>query len=716
MIKISKKRRALCLVTTILTAAGGMAGPARAQEGPPTDTSGQGVEDIIVTAQKRSENLQDVPVSITAVTSDTLSRLGVDGTVDLQTLVPGFQASQVNSASTPSIRGIGSTDPSGSNEGAVALYVDGVYYPSQSSGIFSFANIERIEVLKGPQGTLFGRNATGGLVNVITKTPSDELEGSFTLGYGKYDSVRLSGYLTGGIAPGLAADISVFHADQNDGWGSNIATGKDVYRSKETGIRTKLYATPGDATKITISADYVDQRSDIGLAFLPMPTAQRYTINTNLTPRGRIESYGASLRFEHDFDFAQLLTISGYRHVDASYDIDQDRGPLPIVNAFVEQTDRSFTQEIQLLSNESSKLKWILGGFFMHRKASQAPLIIEGLALAPVGFLSQSIFASQKTRSLSVFGQATYPVFENTNVTVGARYTSDRQIETGRAELTVNAPGNPVVAIPDPGPGRRTFSKLTYRFALDQKIGDTLLYASYDRGFKAGYFNLQGFPASSIKPEVLDSLQFGVKTDLFDRRLRVNAAAFLYDYSDIQIILVENGSARGVNAGKATVNGFELDLTAVPVDDLNLRAGVTWLPKARYKTFDPCPSVTVPGDTCNGSRMIRSAKWSVALGADYTFRTPIGDITPSASFNYSSEFPWVAQANLATAPAFSERPYGILNAQISWKSVSGNLNASIWAKNITDKDYGVYGTVDAFGPWGIPGAPFTWGATLGFSF
>jgi iron complex outermembrane receptor protein len=202
------------------------------------------IEEIVVTAQKRSENLEDVPLSISAVTAASLQRLGVNGTLDLQTLVPGFQVSQVNAASTPSIRGVGSTDPSGGNEGAVALYVDGVYFPSQNAGLFSFPDIERVEVLKGPQGTLFGRNATAGLVNVITKNPTQDTQAEVTVGYGNFRTDQEAGYFTTGITPEVAASISAYHVKQDEGWGRNLLNGSDVYRSDETGVRGKILATP----------------------------------------------------------------------------------------------------------------------------------------------------------------------------------------------------------------------------------------------------------------------------------------------------------------------------------------------------------------------------------------------------------------------------------------------------------------------------------------
>jgi iron complex outermembrane receptor protein len=671
------------------------------------------IEEIVVTAQKRSENLEDVPLSISAVTAASLQRLGVNGTLDLQTLVPGFQVSQVNAASTPSIRGVGSTDPSGGNEGAVALYVDGVYFPSQNAGLFSFPDIERVEVLKGPQGTLFGRNATAGLVNVITKNPTQETQANVTVGYGNFRTDQEAGYFSTGITPEVATSISAYHTKQNEGWGRNLFNGSDVYRSDETGVRGKILATPGENTRIILSADYIDSKTDIGEAFLPSPASAPYTVDVNLTPRGEIKDYGGNLRVEQEFSFAKLVSISGYRHVLTSYDIDQDRSPIPIVNALVNFADHSFTQELQLVSKDDGKLKWIFGGFYMGRTVCADPLTIEGLALAPAGLESSAIFACQKTRSLSGFAQASYEILDQTHLTVGARYTSDRQTEEGHDAATL-IPGAPTLQILDPAAGSVTFAKPTYRVALDHKLGGALVYASFDRGFKAGYFNLQGFPTSSVRPEVLDSVQVGIKQDFYERRLRIDADAFYYKYSDIQIILVQNGSAHGVNAGKAKVNGYEFNATALPMDELNLRAGVTWLPTARYDTFDPCPSATQAGETCNDSRMIRAPRVSATMGADYTFSSLAGEFTPSLSFNYSSAFPWVAQASLATTPAFSEPSYGVLNGRVAWRSPSQHLTASLWTKNVTNRNYNVYGTNDAFGNWTIPAAPRTYGVTVGY--
>jgi iron complex outermembrane receptor protein len=679
------------------------------------DDEGNAVADIVVTAQKRSQNLQDVPISITAIDADTLQRRSVSGTLDLQSVIPGFQSSQVTSAATPALRSLGSTEPSPGNEGSVALYVDGIYYATQNSGLFSFPDIERVEVLKGPQGTLFGRNATAGLINIITRTPSQTPTGELTLGYGNFDTFRATGYFSTGLTQDVAASISGVYANQGKGWGRNLFTGRDAFKAEEVGVRGKVYVTPGPNTRITLAASYNEQRNDIGSAFLP-EGAPAFTVNINLPPRVKTRDWGVSGRIEQDLGFASLVSITAYRDNVTDFAVDQDRSPLAIIDALLTNRTHAFTQEVQLVSDASSKLEWIFGGFYMSRSASVDPVSIGGLGLAPFGLANQSIFGTQTTKSISGFAQATYPILENTRVTAGLRYTSDRTTYDGEAVLTLLDPAIPPITLPDPNSGSRTDSKLTYRFVVDQKIGSTLLYASYDRGFKSGFFNMNGFPATSVKPEVLDSLQLGVKGDLFDRRLRFDAAAFFYDYSNIQIVFVQNGAAIAVNAGNARINGFEFNLTALPVRGLNLTAGVTWLPKARYGTFDPCPAVTVAGDTCNGSRTIRSPRISLALGADYTFETDIGNFTPAASFNYSSSFPWVAAANQPTVPTFSEDAYGVVNASFSWTSTLERFNASIWARNLNDARYSVYGTNDAFGNWTVAAAPRTFGGTIGVKF
>lgn len=291
--------------------------------GATTSPSDQSIGDIIVTAQRRDQRLQDVPISISAVGASTLKNTGVTGTSQLQSVVPNLVVARSVGASVPFLRGIGSSSGDIATESSVAIYVDGVYQPSVYANVFEFNGLERIEVLKGPQGTLFGRNATGGVVQVITKAPSSKPEMNFDFSYGNYQTVKAAAYVSGGLADNLAANLAIQYQDQNDGWGRNIALGTDDYYSRDFNVRGKLLFTPSDATDITLSGNY-SSFNHHNIALQNPPGAGqgflgRYQTAGDADARIDGEGYGGSLTATHDFGAFQVRSISAYQKFDATH-------------------------------------------------------------------------------------------------------------------------------------------------------------------------------------------------------------------------------------------------------------------------------------------------------------------------------------------------------------------------------------------------------------
>lgn len=696
---------------------------------------GYGIEEIVVVAQKRAENLQSVPISVAAMTAQTLAKYGVDNSpLDLQMVTPGLQTTQVVSGFAPRIRAIGSTDSTPGNESSVSVYVDGVYIPGPASGLVSLSNIERVEVLKGPQGTLFGRNTTGGLIQVITKDPSQETGGNLSVSYDKYDTKTVKGYATTGLGENVAADLAGRWEDQGDSWGTNIYDGQDAYRVQNRTFRSKVLVTPGENTTITLTGDYYKYKNHVAPFRLEIPS-DFYDYNQDLNSKMTGKVWGVSGRVEHEFEFGTLVAISAYRNLNQDTSMDIDLGPTFFQHAFFESYGKSFSQEIQLLSPDSSEIDWIVGAFYFDRKAAFDPVRQEGAILQmvppPLPPLSAlEAYNKQKTTSYALFAQATYPLLENTNLTLGIRYTDDKQDFDGYG-LAYPLPGipnlPPVLELPELViPDNLNSDKLNYRIVLDYHFtADIMAYVSYNTGYKSGYFNISGFPADSAGPESLEAYEIGIKSELFDNRLRLNASAYHYDFNDVQSIFIVQGAARAINAGSAKVNGVEAEVTAAPVANWNVNLGFNWMPEADYSTFYPCPGPQNPpwgpaNYNCSDSRMINAPKWDVTLGTDYTIPSSIGDFNLAVAYQYMSSFPW--DANFGIVPGYNtglykEPSHSFVNVKAAWTSPREEFNLAVWAKNLTDEEHLVNGNQSSgSGQIGMPGRPRTYGMTIGYQF
>ena len=686
-------------------------------------TAGDGIEDIVVTAQRRDERLQSVPVSISAFTGSTLAAAGVNDTTGLQTVTPGLVIGKGLSASTPFIRGIGSSDLGPSNEAGVAIYLDGIYLVASPSALFSLNNIARIEVLKGPQGTLFGRNATGGLIQIVTRTPDDVPSGRFELSYSNYDTVSGTAYLTGGLGAGFTADIAAVASHQGDGWGKNLFDGHDVYRTEEYGVRGKL-RWQGATTDVTASLLYIDRNSTVGPSFQPyspqdgsgagklagnfaFANVGNYNIDSQIDPRGKVKTFIPSLSLTQDLGFANLVSLTSYQKVSSSVFVGQDGVPLQISDGDLHTSSKAGTQEFQLVSPSSGRLKWILGIYGLIRRGSYDPAI----NYVPTGIIVTN--GTQLTHSYAGFGQATLELGPATNVTAGVRYTYDRQ----EAQIARTFNG---FAVGPLSTDQKDYNNVSWRLALDHHFtSDVMAYASYNRGYKSGLFNLLNYPVTSgeARPEKVDAFEAGIKSELFDHKLQLNGSAFLYQYTDLQVFFFLNGSAFTLNADKARIVGLEGELVAKPVRGITLRSGITYLPEAKYTQFSNAPLTTinpvggnflVRGDGSN-RRISRSPEVTANFGIDYTGETRLGAIDLNLSANYLSRFSWATDARL------TQSPYALLNAQARLH-LTTQIYAGVFGKNLTNRYYYQYAQSPQTGDVGVPGEPRTYGATLGYTF
>jgi iron complex outermembrane receptor protein len=672
------------------------AAPAAQAPTPAAADAGSTVQTIIVTAEKRSVNIQDTPVAVSALTSNDIVERGLTGTQSLSASVPGLVFNSPGEVGNPFIRGVGTTLSDPSSEQSVAIYVDGVYIASPDANLFNFNNIQQIEVLKGPQGTLFGRNATGGVIQITTRDPSSTPSGMVSVGYGDYEDVTASAYVTGGLAPNLAGDLSVLYENQGQGYGHDLVTGSPTFQQAvgDYSLRSKLLFTPTPTTKILVSADFAhsyntDAYQTTGASpITDAPNPGRFNTLDDYNDNNRVDTGGGSIRITQDLGVVRLLSISAYRQTNDLYNLDDDVTSLPIAGVKLIADSDNWSQEFQIASPESSKIKWILGAFYYSSSGGYKDVVVDG---------ANSITDKQLSTSYAGFGQVTAPLWFNTDLTLGLRYTTESQTY--------------VLSYPVALSESQSADKATYRISLDHHFSDDIFgYISYNTGFKSGGYNLL-VPDDSFKPEYLDATEIGLKSEFFDHRLRFNIDGFYYTDRNLQVDTVFLGGIYVINAAAAIIKGIEADFNYVPVSHLNITGAVSLL-DGRY-TSDPgavpLSASGVSGTPINaaGNRTVMSPPFTGSLTVDYAFYTDIGRFKPALTVIYNSGYYWQI-VNRLQQPA-----YTLVNASLIWTLKDAAYDIRFWAKNLTDSVYWVSRNADAgVGDVQEEAPPRTFGVTL----
>jgi iron complex outermembrane receptor protein len=690
-----------------VTIAGGMlmAAPAWSQDITRVGKENTAIQEIIVTAQRRAENQQNVPIAITAISGVALSAGGIDATTGLISVTPGLNYTVAAGVyAQPKIRGIGTSSNGPGIENPVATYIDGVYISSMSGSLLNLSDVEQVAVLKGPQGTLFGRNATGGLIQITTRRPEQQRAMNFSIGYGNLDTVTASAFVNTGLGEGLAANASIYYQNRGNGFGKNLFNGLDVYKSRNFAARSKVRWEPGPSTTLTLSGDYSKIEGPInGLRNVAgsfnvlglLPAGGRYDVTANVQPAARLEQYGTSLTATQSIGGLELQSITAFRKTVNRTNLDYDKTVLPLTNVLIRQFDKQFSQEFQIQPQGHGPFQWILGAYYFWAKAGYDGTTTNGLNIPNGVSLVQN--SDQTVQSLSGYAQATYALGSDTNVTAGLRYTTDLRELHGRIDAILP---NGVIANTTLSSGRLRFSKLTWRLAVDHRFSPELLaYASYNRGFKSGAFLLQSFPAANVKPETLDAFEVGIKSDLLDRRVRLNMAAFYYDYTNIQIQLINRGLLSSYSGSGAKLYGLDGDLTAKVTSDFTINVGASYLHN-EYKAFQAfsatpiVPQFPPPVGRPNGGNAIGTVNavgnklqaapdWTLNVGANY--KIDLGNDRVELNANYYHNDGWFAEPD----NRLKQQPYDTLNASISY-TINDNLTFSIFGKNLTDEYYAAF--------------------------
>lgn len=675
------------------------------------------LEEIVVTSTKMGASLvQETPLAVTALSASMLDEIQYENVEDIAGLVPNLSISQNDAAARIYIRGIGTNLDFVGSDPSVAVYLDGVYLARPTAVFSDFIDVERIEILRGPQGTLYGRNAAGGVISIISKKPSNDLEGRITGEYGSYDKWRLSGSVSGGLVEDkLAVGVSVLRA-KRDGYIDNFGVGPDHFNNEDIKtFRGVISITPTETLKINLSADYNEEQtryaySPLHVDVLGNPVnigaqvfSDPYDVSTNIDGISNYtENYGYSGNIVWDVaDNVSITSITAYRKSIYDVRLDSDFTELSIFVSNLAQSSRQFTQEFQIQGTTDS-FQWTAGLYYLNERHGMNALIeLPGAGFGPD--FGNITYALGHTDAYAAFAQGTYNLTDRLSVTAGIRYSYEKKDIDKDVFLVIGDTPLPFGNFVQFQKG--SWNAWTPKFSIDYKIDeDKLIYASVTRGFKSGGFNFSSFQ-SPFDPEFLWSYEVGLKSDWLEKRLRMNISAFYYDYKDLQIqgfYIPPDGSAAGVliaNAASAEVKGIELELTASPADGWLLMANAAYL-NATYGDYITARSATpnIPVDV-TGNRLNNAPKWMFNVAAQYgTEINNIGYVSGRVEFRWQDDIFYT----VFNDPAVGQSSYGLLNASLAWESMDKSWKITAYGKNLTDKLY--YPAKPDWSPTGVGGA------------
>jgi iron complex outermembrane recepter protein len=703
-------------------------------------------EEIVVTARKREENVQEVPVAVTVVTADELEETAAADISELQTQVPNlsvYQGRNQSTTLTAFLRGIGQADPLWGVDPGVGLYIDDVYIARPQGALLDVYDVQRIEVLRGPQGTLYGKNTIGGAIKYVSRPMTDDPTGQLSLSFGEHQTLDLRTSFGGALIPGKLRGKIAFASLNHGGYGENLLTGREVSDRKTLAARGGLDWLVTDNWKVAFSADYTkDDAEPKGYRRLTAnrlcpvfgltcaPNESRWDTQSGLAPLNGTESMGASIVVSSSLSARwDFKSISAYRESDSENNIDFDTTPARIVDVAATYYDEQLSQEFQFVYDAGGKLSGVLGAYYFNGEA---------------GGLVKNIFVNAQfgttngrtlTDQLALFGDGSYSINDKWTLNGGLRATRETKngiaFNAGYANDQFSTP----VTILANYDKEATFDSIAPKIGIDYQVTPTILtYFTASRGFKSGGFNVRAqsnaFPQSAepFDDEILDVGEIGLKSVLMDGRLVLNTAAFHGKYKDIQVSTFTAFDATGdgveesffgnfLNAGNATMNGLEVEFDQQPnLQWLNVNGYVSWL------DLEPDEFLDANRDGFVDTQVITNApEWTGGLRLNFDFPAAGGLLTASVGGAYRSSAVLTNEGgSFAGQPVrpISEDPYTLFDAWVSWLSPSAKWRVGLNAKNMSDVEYLTNGyNIPALGILtGSYGAPRTVLATVEYRF
>ncbi len=708
-----------------------------------------GIEEIIITSRKRAESLQKVPIAVSAITANDIQARSINNIADAIRFVPNvnFTASAAAGGSVAQIyiRGVGQSDFAITSDPGVGVYVDGVYLGRSTGSLLDVLDVERVEVLRGPQGTLFGRNTMGGAVSFTSRKPTGELGGYIQGTVGRFS--RFDGRASIDVPlveDRLAAKFSVASLNR-DGYQIRLADDVELGEQSVLAGRGVLLWNASEKVEVTLTFDGTRRRDEsapqslievnttpllglynatigamMGVAltdqFVPNDPSISYATGPSVSD---MDNWGVSGVIDVDLDGVQLKSITSYRDLEALFARESDASPLPYLEVVNDVDQHQFSQEFQLVGSLfNDRVDILTGAYYFGEKATDftEARIASGLFALPSppfpGDLDRFDDNTVNTDSYAAFGEVNINVTPDLRLNLGARYTHEKKTYS----ITAIRPSSGAIFV-GPVEVSDSWSSFTPKASIDfQATDDILLYASYSKGFKSGGFNGRAnatTDVTSYDPEKLDNYEIGFKSDLLDRRLRLNVSAFYADYKDLQVnVVVPSGLIflnTVDNAGKARIKGFEVEAVLRPAEGLTLNGAVGYT-DAKYLEVDPTAAFTVDED------LLETPEWTASVGVQYDIPLQdMGVLTLRGDYLYRSRVFHDVQNSLN----ISQEGYGLLNARASFLTLDEAFEVAVFGTNLTNKTYNLFG-INAIQSLGIASVqyarPREWGIEAKFRF
>ena len=713
------------------------------------------IEEIVVTARKKEENLQEVPISVTAFSGDDLEKRSIPDLQEVSRYAPNLYFSAIGTASpdqsTIFIRGVGNADSSTTTDPGVGIYIDGVYYGRSQGGIMDIVDIESIEVLRGPQGTLFGKNTVGGAINIVSKAPTGDLSGKIKISLGNLERLDVGGSVDLPIVKNLL-NARVSLASKNRDCLFNRRSDNGCYGDENSkSYRAFLRFTPAENFIADVIIDGTERDAHMlpsrnirfnetgGLtgAFnalvangvLPGPQLRNdiyphnsddpYVTEGNLPTDAKTDVFGIAGRLRWEIGNVTLHSITAYREIDSFAPETTDSSTADFAEVMSFHTSEQFSQELRVDGGNlfNDRLDYVLGFYYLNEDATtDEPILLfnEPLTHATFGFGPFRNATDQTIESIAGFSHFNFDLFEKVRLSGGVRYTHEKKDAVGARHAANVGDTTPIQDVPISSfnnynfPVSKSWDEFSVKVSLDYTLNDDVLfYSSASKGFRSGGFNSRADNVAlwntPFNPEIVWTYELGVKSDLLDNRLRLNVTGFYTDYTDRQVtdLITTFNPITGQfqflptisNNGKAEVKGFELEAIGIVNDNFRIELN------AGYTDIEFTDDIS----KANGDVETYTPKWTVAVAGEYSTAVgELGDLSMRLDYNYRDK----VALNIQPTDITTQKAFGLLNARATFYSADGNWEVAAYGRNLTDKVYKFF-AIDQFGGVGLTRATYS---------
>lgn len=703
------------------------------------------LEEVIVTAQKRDERLTEVPISIASVSAENIEQTGIRQLKEVAEYVPNLSISSgTDFTSSVSIRGVGANSRNIGFDTRVGVYLDGVYLGQSPALNQELLDLERIEVLRGPQGTLFGKNTVAGAINLVSKKPGESLGGSVGIEYGNYNSRQVSASLNIPLTDNLYSKVAI-NKQLRDGLVENLATGNEINEQDGTSYRVQFRYAPGGSFEANLAFDGMETErlsytgdavtDTFGMApAIEAPLDNEVSMNTDPYEERKIRGSALTLDWDLENDFA-VKSISAYRDTDIFYINDTDYSAVDLISLAYGDSYKQFSQELQIISPDAGALKYVAGLYYYDqqgeslRQISPSPLAALLFGVDPNAPTNTD--GTVDTRSYAAFLNGSYQLSERWKLGFGFRYSrEDKDVDWAIDGSGSGAFGIATGSVNDDRSDSHFSPTANLNYAFSSEING---YVKYSSGYKSGGFNLDFITQDDLNvgidfdKETVDSYELGLKGTLMERRVMFSLAAFQSNYSDYQVNqfvdLGDGGTSISIrNAAEVETQGLELEFTFRPSERWQLMAGVGLL----EGEFAEYPGGGKGGADVSGNTLPGVSDYSLNLGAQYYHPVPAlgAELLVRLDYSYRDDYYNTTDNEKSIQLRSGDSvQYGwvndidLLNGRLALQSTDGDWSAALWGRNLTDEDYLTRTSRDFLGTIRhFAGSPRTYGIELEYNF